>query len=116
MINRTSKINKITKIKGLFNKVQNTSALKFLIVSNITLFAAYLFFVGATTVQVVNRKNVEESTRVLQSSRASLEEAYNDSSKMYTKDYAKTLGFIEAIPMFYATKSSVSTVAYGTAR
>lgn len=99
-------INKILKL-NIFNK----KFFVFLVISNVSLFASYLFFVGATTVEVVSRKNVEESTRALQSTRASLEENYNEASKMYTKDYARTLGFIEAVPMFYTTKS-LNTVAY----
>lgn len=103
--------NKNTLKSNISNNILNKSVFRFLVISNIALFSAYLFFVGGTTVQVVARKNVEESTRALQSNRASLEESYNDASKTYTKDYARSLGFIEAVPMFY-TSSSVSSVAY----
>lgn len=84
---------------------------KLFIFANIFLFATYLFFVGATTVEVVARKNTEESVRALQSKRASIEEVYNEASKAYTKEYARNLGFVEAVPTFYATKTN-STVAY----
>lgn len=106
-------MNKKTLKTNISNSIQNKSLFKFLIISNITLFAAYLFFVGATTIEVVNRKNIEESTRELQSNRASLEQVYNDESKMYTREYARTIGFIEAVPTFYATKT-LTAVAYGT--
>jgi len=104
--------------KPKFNIVINPTSKKafvFLITSNILFFSAYLFFVGATTVEVVNRKNIEEQTKTLQSTMATLEESYNGASKIYTKDYAKTLGFIEAVPMFYAT-ASTTTVAYDQGR
>lgn len=84
---------------------------KLFIFANIFLFATYLFFVGATTVEVVGRKNTEEAVRTLQSKRASIEEIYNESSKSYTKEYARSLGFVEAVPTFYATQTN-STVAY----
>lgn len=103
--------NKKTLKSNINKTISNKNFFKFLVISNIALFSAYLFFVGSTTVQVVARKNVEESTRALQSTRASLEETYNEASKIYTKDYARSLGFIEAMPMFY-TSSSVTAVAY----
>ena len=70
-------------VKKIIEKVNTNQSkiTKFLIISNVTLFAAYLFFVGATTVEVVSRKNTEEGVRTLQSSRASLEEVYNESAK-----------------------------------
>src|SRR5574343_268496 len=100
-------------VKKIIEKVNTNQSkiTKFLIISNVTLFSAYLFFVVATTVEVVSRKNTEEGVRTLQSSRASLEEVYNESAKAYSKDYARSLGFVEAVPTFYTTES-VTTVDY----
>ena len=96
---------------NLKQKIYNKKTLNILILSNVLLFASYLFFVGATTFQVVSRKNTEEDVRNLQSVRAGLENSYNEYSKNYTKDFARSIGFVEAIPTFYVTES-VKSVAY----
>lgn len=97
------------KIKKI--KIFNQRFFSFLFFANIFLFGTYLFFVGATTINVVERKNFEEELKTLESKRASLEEFYNEATRTYTKDYAYQIGFIEAVRVFY-TNDQVDAFAY----
>ena len=70
-------------------------------------FFLYLFLVGSTIFNVVERKNAEITNRSLETSVSELELVYLSESKRIDMALAKTLGFKEANRPAFASRATL---------
>ncbi|MFA5841545.1 MAG: hypothetical protein WC835_01105 [Candidatus Paceibacterota bacterium] len=68
-------------------------------------FALYLVFVGATIVNIVERKNIESGNRTLSSRVSELELAYLSESNKVDLNLAYSLGFKDATNAVFASNT-----------
>lgn len=68
------------------------------------LFGLYLYFVGAITFSVVERQALEESTKTLISDISSEELHYLEKEKTLTKEFAYSIGLIDAPTISFTTQ------------
>lgn len=70
------------------------------------LFGFYIYFVGAITFSVIERKGLEEQNRNLVSDIGMSELKYLSQEKKLTKDFAYNSGLIDAKSLVFTTKQS----------
>lgn len=68
------------------------------------LFACYLYVVGAITFSVIERKGLEESTKVLASDISMQELVYLKAEKTLTKEVAYLSGFVQPASIAFTTQ------------
>lgn len=59
------------------------------------LFALYVYLVGALTFSVITQKNIQQQVKNTTSEMSRVELAYLAQEKSLTKEYAKSIGFVE---------------------
>lgn len=67
-------------------------------------FGLYLYFVGAITFSVVERQGLEEATKTLVSDISTEELHYLEKEKGLTKEYAYSIGLIDAPSLSFTTQ------------
>jgi len=82
---------------------------RFFFIGSIVLFLMYLYFVGAVTFTVVQRRNMEEGLKTLSSDVSKEELRYLSAEKGLTKDVALNRGFVEPSKLtFTGPKNAVA--------
>jgi hypothetical protein len=74
---------------------------KFFVLGSITLFALYLYCVGAVTFSVVHRRNTEENLKTISSNISQGELTYLAAEKMMTRNYALAQGLVAPAHITY---------------
>jgi hypothetical protein len=77
---------------------------KYCFVGVVALFACYLYVVGAITFSVIERKGLEESTKVLASDISMQELGYLKAEKTLTKETAYLSGFVKPMSITFTTQ------------
>lgn len=71
---------------------------------SVALFVVYMYLVGSITFNVIARKSLENSTKVLTEKVNELEMAYFKSVNMINKDYAQSKGFVDVSKSIFASR------------
>lgn len=71
-------------------------------------FALYLFFVGSTILNIVERKNLENNNRILNSKVSELELKYLSETSKIDLNLAYSLGFKDAVGTAFASNNASS--------
>jgi hypothetical protein len=94
--------NKITSFREYGLLLRRTT--KYCFVGAGALFVCYMYLVGSITFSVVERKGLEESTRILTSDISMYELKYLSKEKHLTKELAYTNGFVDAPSITFTTQ------------
>jgi hypothetical protein len=73
-------------------------------------FASYLYFVGSTTVAVINQKAYAQEIKEVESDISKLEEQYIAKLDGLTKQYAYEQGFVALGESDFATRKAFATI------
>lgn len=105
-------MNKVKTITAdvMENNYSRRSLFKFLIGGLIVLAIVYVYLIGSITFNVLARKSLENTVRVSSSNVSQLELAYLSGISEIDKDYALSMGFVDARNNIFATRS-ISQVA-----
>ena len=85
---------------------------KFLVSSLVLLSSVYIYFIGSITFNVLARKSLENNMREVGSRVNNLELTYLSLSNSVDKNFALSSGFVDASAPIFATRASVSRVAF----
>ena len=77
---------------------------KYCFIASGVLFACYLYVIGAVTFSVIERKGLEESTKILASDISMQELEYLKVEKALTKETAYASGFVEPKSITFTTQ------------
>ena len=100
----------MSKTKAITNNiVRNTNTqriiFRILLGSIIALSIIYVYIIGSITFNVVARKSLENTARVLGSDISEKELTYLNNINQVNKEYAATLGFVDIKSNIFATRS-----------
>ena len=100
----------MSKTKAITNDiVSNTNTqriiFRILLGSIIALSIVYVYMIGSITFNVVARKSLESTARVLGSDISEKELTYLNNINQVNKEYAATLGFVDTKSNIFATRS-----------
>lgn len=84
---------------------------KTLVVSIVMLSICYIYFIGSITFNVLARKSLESNMREVGSRVSNLELSYLSLSNSIDKNFASSLGFVDATSPIFATRTLASRVA-----
>ncbi|MFA7192329.1 MAG: hypothetical protein WC089_03470 [Candidatus Paceibacterota bacterium] len=90
--------------------VQRT-VFKTLVTSIVMLSICYIYFIGSITFNVLARKSLESNMREVGSRVSNLELSYLSISNSIDKNFASSLGFVDAASPIFATRIVASRVA-----
>ena len=91
----------IQKVQSAISQSTFKRIVSALSVSVGVLFVGYIYLVGALTFSVIEQKNVEQNLKKTTAAIGNVELAYLATSRSLTKDYAKSLGFVETPQIAY---------------
>ena len=100
----------MSKTKAITNDiVRNTSTqriiFRILLGSIIALSVVYVYIIGSITFNVIARKSLDNTARVLGSDISEKELTYLNNINQVNKEYATTLGFVDIKSNIFATRS-----------
>lgn len=100
----------MTKAKAITNEIVSNSStqrflFKFLLGSLVALFIVYIYMIGSITFNVVARKSLENTARLLSSNINQLELAYINSVNDIDKQKAESLGFVDSKANIFAVRN-----------
>lgn len=81
---------------SVFKKIVST-----LSISVGVLFVGYIYLVGALTFSVIEQKNAQQQLKKTTAAIGAVELSYLSASRGLTKEYAKSLGFVETTQIAY---------------
>lgn len=93
--------NNIQKVQSAISQSTFKRIVSALSVSVGVLFVGYIYLVGALTFSVIEQKNVEQNLKKTTAAIGNVELTYLATSRGLTKDYAKSLGFVESPQVAY---------------
>lgn len=79
---------------------------RFLIVGLVILFGVYLYFIGSITFNILARKTLENDVEMTLSRVSQLELEYLDKTGQIDKNYATSLGFVDAGQNIFASRQT----------
>ncbi|HLP86610.1 MAG TPA: hypothetical protein VK153_01915 [Candidatus Paceibacterota bacterium] len=99
----------MTKAKAITNDItQNINTqktlLRILIIGSVMLFSVYIYLIGSITFNVIARKSLENTEVELKSRVNQLDLAYLSSINKMDKEYALSLGFVDANNNIFASR------------
>ena len=102
----------MSKTKAIANDIAkniNTQRiiLKILLASLLSLSVVYIYIIGSITFNVIARKSLENTQRILGSNISNLELTYLSNMNEINKTRATTLGFIDSKSNIFATRSII---------
>ncbi|MBP6931288.1 MAG: hypothetical protein KBD48_00465 [Candidatus Pacebacteria bacterium] len=106
-------MNKAKEITQTLGTDMNMQRIVFrVLVSSLVLLAmVYIYFIGSITFNVIARKTLETNMHELGSRVSNLELSYLASSNSVDKNFALSVGFVDATSPIFATRSVASRVA-----
>lgn len=99
-------MSKARTIELVNNKDIQKILLRIFISILIILSVTYVYLIGSITFNVLARKSLESTVRVLGSHVSELELTYLNSANRIDKSYATTLGFVDAKDNIFTTRTA----------
>ncbi len=100
----------MSKTKAIANDIAantNTQKIifKFLVASFVVLSIAYVYMIGSITFNIVARKSLENTAKILTNNISQLELTYLDNMDNINKNHAESLGFQDAKSSIFAIRT-----------
>lgn len=97
---------KATEITNEISTNSNTQVFLFKILISLILALSvlYIYMIGSITFNVIARKSLENTSRLLSSNISQLELDYLSNANQLNKSYASTIGFVDAKSNIFAVR------------